>query len=114
MLTCALFVMPGVHCGEIAVSFLGPLLVSEVGRAKVYPYRALVFGDLPFFVKKSRTRRGPAKGFRWNDLFGFAILHPMEIKNATFKRRNGLGKREAAVQNNVLSSFVSHAFSSRR
>lgn len=52
MLTCALVVMPGVHCGEIAVCFLGPLLGSEVARAKVYPYRALLFGARHFCVKK--------------------------------------------------------------
>ena len=66
------------------------------------------------FELNSRTRRSPAKGFRWNGLFGFAILSPMEIINATLKRRSVLGKRESAVQNNVLSSFVLHAFSSRR
>ena len=68
----------------------------------------------PTFVRKGGTRRSPAKGSHWNDLFGFEILHPMEIINATIKRRSCLGKREAAVQNNVLSSFVSHALSSRR
>ena len=60
MLTWALFVMPGVHCGEIAVSFLGPLLVSEVGRAKVYPYRALLFGDPPF-CEKEQDQTGSRK-----------------------------------------------------
>ena len=42
MLTCALFVMPGVHGGEIAIFFLEPLLILEVGRAKVYPFRKYI------------------------------------------------------------------------
>ena len=47
------------HVHKMVVSFVGPFLVSEVGRAKVIPYRAYRFRAPPFVIN-SRTKRGPA------------------------------------------------------
>ena len=62
---------------------------------------------------KCRTRWSPAKGFHRNDFLASRFF-PLNIISATLKCRIVLGKREAAVQNNVLCLFVLHAFSSRR
>jgi hypothetical protein len=44
---------------KMAVPFVGPHSVQEVGRAKVHPHRALQFGA-PHFCEKRGARRGPA------------------------------------------------------
>ena len=53
----------------MAVSFVGPLLVSEVGRAKVIPYRAYRFRARPF-CDKQHDQTGSRKRVRWNDYYG--------------------------------------------